>query len=57
MEVTDMFIALIMVTVRQAYTYLQTHSIVYIKYIQLLLYKKMFTHTHKSKEISTKLNP
>lgn len=35
-EVTDKFIALIVVIISHMYTSLQTHEIIYIKYLQLL---------------------
>ena len=36
LEAMDMFTALILVMVSQVYTYLQTHQVVYIKYVQTL---------------------
>lgn len=40
LKVIDMSTTLIMVMVLQVYTYIQTHQIVYIKYVQLLVYIK-----------------
>ena len=36
-EVMDMFIALILVMVSWVYAYLQTHQVVYIKYVQVYI--------------------
>ena len=37
MEMIKMFMALIVVMVSQMYIYLQTHQVVYIKYVQLFV--------------------